>query len=129
MKTLQTQRLSFSTQIYNVDIEPHQSIRIYGTAENRLRYAKDESGRFHPESYAQPFDLTFRLGDYAVYGSYNLTYTGKIVAIGPHTVTIETSLTGGRPNKRLDLWSFADRNWDYDGEKIARDNAIETQYI
>ena len=132
METVIIQRPTFSSQIYNADVEPRQSIRLYGECQDRCRYIKqvDANGvtTYHQESYAQPFDLTFRVGDRAVYGSYNLTYTGKIVAIGPKTVTIDAHGTGERQH-RLSLYDFAWRNWDYNAEKIAHDNSVEMECI
>jgi hypothetical protein len=131
MKTIQIQRPSFSSQVYTADIEPRQSIRLYGVQPDRCRYipvTHDGVTTLRQEIYEQPFDLTFRIGDSAVYGSYNLTYTGKIISIGEKTVAIDAHGTGER-KKRLDLWSFAWQNWDYDATKIAHDNAIESQYI
>lgn len=90
------------------DIVPGKSIRIYGT---------------HRGVY---FDKTFEIGDEAEYGSYNLIYTGKIVKIGPKTVTIQAY---GRENHRLNLNKFSWRNWDFDAEAIAAQNAETSMYI
>ena len=60
----------------------------------------------------------FELGDDAVYGSFNLVYTGRIVAIGEKTVSIEDM---GRTH-RLDLATFNRRNWNYDAERIRKHN-------
>ena len=72
----------------------------------------------------------FGIGDWAEYDSYNLKYTGQIVSIGPKTVTIEAYPgTQNAKRHRLKLSSFAWRNWDYDGSKIAAHNAEEMMYI
>ena len=104
----------WSSDRYNVDIWPKQAIRLFGTYKNRTTPVE--------------FDITFKLGDTAEYDSYNLSYTGKIVSIGPKTVTIDASGTGDR-TKRLDIVEFAWRNWDFDAERIAKENAIESMCI
>lgn len=93
---------------YNAEIVPGESIRIWGLY----------SGR--------EFDKTFKMGDVAVYGSYNLIYTGTIESIGANSVGIreypgDTSLT------RLDLNTFCWRNFDFDQERINAHN-LETSY-
>ncbi len=132
MQTVKIERPAYSSQVYNADVEPRQSIRLYGAVADRCRYIKftDPSGviGYRREEYVQPFNLTFRIGNSAVYGSYNLTYTGKIVSIGAKTVTIDAHDTGDH-TKRLNLWQFAHQNWDFDAAKIAHDNAIESQCI
>lgn len=89
----------------NADVTPGESIRIFGCTE-----------------YGESYDKTFEIGDYAIYGSYNLTYTGPITAIGPKTVTIDASDTGERP-KRIPLYTFSWRNKFYNAAKIAARNA------
>jgi hypothetical protein len=91
----------------NADIEPGVSIRIYGTRQS------------------QQYDLTFKVDDTASPDSYNLIYTGKIVAIGPSTVTIHWH---GK-NTRLDLYTFTWRNYDFDAAKIAKHNLEESYCI
>lgn len=92
--------------IYHVAITPKKSIRLYGTQINHLPGPID-------------FDKTFNIGDHAEYDSYNLSYTGKIISIGAKTVTIEDH--GER--HRLDLHTFAWRNWDFNIVRISEDNA------
>ena len=70
-----------------------------------------------------PYRLTFKVGDFAVYDSYNLVYTGLIVAIGAKTVTIEASCTGRKSAKQLSIAEFSRRNWNYNAEKISRQNS------
>ena len=91
---------------FNAEIVPGKSIRIFG------QYGNCCNG-------PQGFDMTFNVGDPAEYGSYNLTYVGKITAIGMKTVTI----ADGRKVKRLDLNTFCWRNWDFDLEAIAKKNS------
>jgi len=59
------------------------------------------------------YTQTFRVGDAAIWDSYNLHYWGTIKAIGARTVTIQTR--DGR-TKRLDLYKFNLEN--HGGEKM-----------
>ena len=70
------------------------------------------------------WDLTFKIGDKAEYGSYNLHYIGTIVAIGPKTVTI--AAYPGTYNERkhqLKLSQFAWRNYKFNLEELQARNA------
>lgn len=89
-------------------VMPGYYIRIYGQEWNHRNAPVD-------------FDRTFNIGDTVEYDSYNLKYTGKILAIGPQTITIERKDTGRSPC-RLSIYSFSLRNWDFDAQKIAKDN-------
>lgn len=91
--------------IYHADITPKKSIRLYGTQINHLPGPID-------------FDLTFSIGDQAEYDSYNLDYTGDIIAIGAKTITIEDH----GEKHRLDMHSFAWRNWNFNAQRIFEDN-------
>ncbi len=102
-------RTRYSDTIYCAEITPKKSVRIYGVYGNTL---KDGGIKF---------DKTFKLGDIAVYDSYNLTYTGEIVGIGPKSVSIRPYPNSGA--KRLDLNTFCWRNWNLDLEKIAYQNS------
>ena len=106
-----------TTNTYNAELVPRKRIRIYGTYRNHI-------------NGPQEFDRVFKMGDWAEYDSYNLKYTGKIVGIGKKTVTI-LSYPEGNSGKRhqLDLHTFCYRNWDYNAEKIAKDNAETSMYI
>lgn len=95
----------------HAEVTPGESIRIHG-----LRYR------------TEAYDRTFRIGDEAEYHSYNLSYTGPIVAIGPSTVTVAEE-RGGRKVKRLSLDEFTWRNWNFDAAKTARRNAAEMQCL
>ena len=83
---------------HHADIIPGKSIRLFGIETNRYG---------GPKAY----DKTFKVGDEAEYGSYNLHYFGRILAIGAKTVRIETSSTGGR-SRLLDPYEFSFRNRD-----------------
>jgi hypothetical protein len=91
---------------HHADITPGVSIRIHGVMTNRV-------------GGPQAYDLTFKVGDSAVYGGYNLTYTGRIVSVGAKTVTIENH----GQKTRLSIASFSRLNDDYDAAKIAERNA------
>lgn len=89
---------------FQAEVIPGQSVRLFGTQHNRVS--------------PLDFDITFKVGDVAVQDSFNLVYTGTITAIGPKTVTITT---WDRVHK-LDLYTFATRNWDYNAERIHKRN-------
>ena len=96
----------------NADVTPTESIRIYGTMIDRVR---------EPES----FNRVFKIGDEVIHGSYNLIYTGKIIAIGAKTVTVKDH----DRKKRMTLYEFADRNWDLDLDRVHKRNHFEMQCI
>lgn len=93
----------FNHHSWTVEIEPKQFIRV-GSRE-------------------------FRIGDKAEYNSYNLSYIGDIVGIGPKTVTIEHGASYNRKRSRLNLSEFCWRNWDFDLAKTLEANAVTSQYI
>jgi hypothetical protein len=64
------------------------------------------------------YDRTFTIGETVAVGSYNLTYTGPIEAIGPKTVTVRAH---GRL-ERQEIYEFTYRNYDLDLAQIAREN-------
>lgn len=102
----------------NAGIIKNESIRIYGLSENRHRYDKENMKSI---TYKVAYDRTFKMGDTVEYDSYNLKYTGKIIAIGEKTIKIEHN-HGGKVTQ-LDLHTFIWRNWDLDLKKIAEENA------
>lgn len=77
------------------------------------------------------FVKLFTVGDYAEYGSFNLTYYGTIVAITDKTVTIEERWNNGGTHKlhRLSLYKFANRNWDFDLAEVDARNAETSRSI
>lgn len=83
-----------------------ESVRIFGTYENHI----------------QPHfsDRTLKVGEVAEYGSYNYSYTGVIRSITEKTVTIACTSTG--EVRRLSMYEFCWRNWDFDAEKTAKRN-------
>jgi len=72
-------------------------------------------------------DIKFKVGEMAEYDSYNLHYLGKITKITPKCVTIEPRY--GSRTRRLDLYAFAWRNYDFDLERISARNAETSMYI
>ena len=114
---------------HHVEVKPGEYVRVYGVRKNRCHYLTvyntDGSKKFVVTHYDEPYDLIFHLGDDAEYDSYNLKYTGPIVAIGAKTITIK----GMSGRKRLALHEFSWRNEDYDAEKIASDNATTMMTI
>ena len=102
---------------YGVNVIPGKSIQIKGTYPNRV------GGPY-------PYDKTFKIGDPAEYHSYNLKYVGKITNIGPKTVTIVHYPDDPSSKKtRLTLAEFAWRNYDFDLDRINRDNSEELMCI
>lgn len=99
---------------FNADVEKNQSIRIYGT------YGQRE---------AVAFDRTFKIGDKVEYDSYNLIYTGEIVAIGEKTVKIHKGNYQPEHNVVLDLFWFVNKNWGFDLERIGKHNREELMCI
>lgn len=100
-----------TTRQYNADVILNVSIRLHGFVSKW----NTTSCSYEPV----PFERVFALGDIAEYDSYNLSYTGDIVAIGAKTVSIRD----GSKVRRLFLYEFAWRNSDFDGEKIRARNA------
>jgi hypothetical protein len=110
---------------YHAEIQPGRSIRIFGVMTNHGRY-DPVLRQTVPDP--QAFDRTFTMGDEVEYHSYNLIYTGRIVGIGPKTVTIK-HYPHSDTVTRLDLYSFIDRNWDFDAARIDKHNAEEMQCL
>lgn len=83
----------------------------------------------------------FKVGDTAIYDSWNLYYTGTITNITDKAVTIHTgwykdengntsSRVSEKPEiKRLNIRKFVIRNYDYDEKRIADYNAEEMMYL
>ena len=69
----------------------------------------------------------FRVGDIAEWGSYNISYTGRILAITENTVTIshhESDRIQGSKH-RLKLYQFCWRNKTFDFAETQAANTIE----
>jgi hypothetical protein len=95
---------------HNAEVTVGESIRIWGEMSKR------------------PYEQTFKVGDVAVYGSYNLIYTGTIVSIGAKTVAVR-HYEGDTTVTQMDINTFCNRNWDYDAARIADRNADTMMYI
>jgi len=78
--------------------------------------------------HAPTTPVTFAVGDTVEYDSYNLSYTGTIEKIGPKTVSIRKYKTSTKLI-RMNLDTFAWRNFDLDLAKIAEKNAETMMYI
>lgn len=80
-------------------VVPGKSIRIVG-----IKYPNA------PFESCAPYDRTFEVGDVAEYDSFNLSYHGKIVAIGAR-VSFEQEGYSSR-KKSLTIYEFSWRNYD-----------------
>ncbi|MBK3865172.1 hypothetical protein G3A40_36060 [Paraburkholderia aspalathi] len=106
---------------FNAEVIKNKSIRLYGwTRGTKCGYDVDQSGR---NPVTREFERVFRMGDEAEYDSYNTAFIGKIAAIGEKTVTIESGSGSHIEKHRLDLHSFARRNWDFDAAFARKRNA------
>ena len=90
------------SETYQVEINPGKSIRISAN------------------QYGYNTDVSFNVGDQAVYDSYNLIYLGTIIKITEKTVTIKPKYSNG--NKRMKLQEFCWRNYNFNAEQIAKEN-------
>lgn len=95
------------TDTYHADVTPGESVRLFGVKRNYANQKEIE------------FDRTFKIGDIVEYDSWNLSYTGEIIAITPKTVLVESH--GQR--YRMNLWKFSWRNWNFNLQKTAERNA------
>lgn len=82
---------------------------------------------FNGKSYSDSDPLTFKIGDIAEYDSYNLSYLGKIVSITEKTVTIEPRYE--KTKRRLKLYEFAWRNYNFNLEQVEKENHETSMYI
>lgn len=98
---------------HHLDICPGRWVRVHGEGE---RYVPGQGG---VSVQRVPYNTVFEIGDFAVYGGYNLTYTGRIIAIGAKSITIEH----GGQKTRLDLERFSHENRFFDLAEIRERNA------
>lgn len=87
-------------------IKPGESIMLIGTRELT-------TGR-------TPYVITYTLGEVAEYDSYNMSFYGRILAIGEKTVTI--SKVEGEGKARLSIEDFSRRNCRFDLDKARARN-------
>lgn len=73
------------------------------------------------------YENKFEVGSEAEYDSFNLSYTGTIVSITDKTVTIQTP--HGEKKRRLKIYTFQWRNWNFDAEETSRKNSEAMMYI
>lgn len=92
---------------HHAAVEPGKRIVLWGINRNSVR-----NGFI-------PYRIEFKIGDVAEYDSFNLVYTGTIVAIGEKTVTIENH---GR-KYRLSIFLFSQKNYDFDLAAIRKRNS------
>ncbi len=69
----------------------------------------------------------FSVGDVCEFDSYNLHYLGKIVAISEKNVTVYDDIS--KKNRRLSLYEFDWRNYDFDLAETQKRNAETSQCI
>lgn len=95
------------------------------SADMMAHVVRNESIRLVGRYSNRDVDITFKVGDTVTYDSYNLIYLGKITKITDKCVTIlpehETR------TRRLDLHNFMWRNYDFDLERVQKQN-LETSY-
>lgn len=119
-----------SREGHHVEVKPGEYIRLYG-AEKRPVKTTVLNGDWKTEEVwvegEVPYDITFRVGDTAEYGSYNLHYLGEVVSISAKTVSILPE--HGTKVKRLRLYEFSWRNDNFDLEKIRARNLEESMCI
>jgi hypothetical protein len=95
---------------YDIDVERGQSIRIRSTEDEYI------NGNVRPVTH----DVTFKIGDLAIYDCYNFDYTGHIVSITEKTVTILKEHSSRKA--RMELVDFAFYNRDFDLDAIRKNN-------
>lgn len=98
----------------HADVTPRRSVRLHGVDTNR---------RADPVAY----DRCFAVGGACIWSTYNLRYTGRIVAIGAKTVTIATDVDGSR--KRLNMYQFSFYNRHFNAAETAAYNREEMMCI
>lgn len=108
--TQQFEVKGYDNQIYNVTLERNKFITIdcfYTNVHNPKQTIN-----------------TFSIGEQAEYDSYNLSYVGTITGITEKTVTIVAYMGTNQPQThRLKMSEFCWRNWNFDLNKIRKENA------
>lgn len=101
---------------HHAAIVPGKSVTLWGAS---TRYQAGRRGYF-----LTPYRVEFKVGDTAVYGGYNLTYTGTVVAIGEKTVTVEEYPgTVNAKRHRMKIERFSSWNQHFDLNEISRRNS------
>jgi hypothetical protein len=94
--------------VFNADVIPGASIRIYGTQTNHI-------------NGPQTFDRTFNVGDVVEYDSFNLSYMGPVLAVGAKTIMVKCGIY--KKARRMTLAQFCSRNWNLDLAQNTRRNS------
>lgn len=100
---------------------------VYVPQPTEYRYEiKDNTITIKREGDFASDPISFSVGDYAEYDSYNLSYIGPIVKITDKTITIacQYDITNIR---RLCLHEFCWRNYNFNLDKTTKEN-LETSY-
>jgi hypothetical protein len=105
----------YSKQEFDLTLEHNKSIQIDCTYMNA----------HHPK----PTSVKFQIGDQAEYDSYNLHYLGTITGITEKTITFEVGTARQPEVKRLKIYEFCDRNFNFNLEKIKKYNTEESYCI
>jgi hypothetical protein len=71
----------------------------------------------------------FKVGDHVEYDSYNLSYTGPITSITGKTVIVRKGNWSNAKTKRMKPEEFAWRNFDFDLDRVNRENWETSMYI
>lgn len=104
-------RRTYSDRWYRVFVEPKHYVEIHVMKGNELTGVR-----------------RFVTGDEAEYDSFNLSYTGKILSITAKSATFSTT-PGSRRTRRIKWDEFATRNWDFDAERVKKENLERMLYL
>lgn len=108
---------------HHAEVLPGQWIRLFGET-TKITY-EGSPGRYTQKVEKVHYEKMFRIGDEAEYDSYNLSYTGTITSITEKSVTFKTR----SGVKRLSLYEFDWRNYDFDAEETRKQNFETMNYI
>lgn len=110
---------------HKAEIVIGKSITLHGAIPAGRRYVQDPvTGKHGPSTRPQLYCNHFQVGDVACVGSYNLVYTGTITAITAKTITVvEYFGTSNAKTYKLDIATFDRRNWNFDVDAAAKQNA------
>jgi len=109
---------------HKAEIVPGVKIVLFGS-EDRSDYVKGENGKFVRVAKTHEYRIEFKVGDPAEYDSYNLKYLGVITSITEKTVSIKD----GNTVRRLSIYEFDFRNYDFNQEIINKQNEITYNHI
>ena len=109
--------MSYTTHVF----KPGEFVGVIKGKEIRLAGTKDRYGKDGKEQIA--YDRVFKVGDWVEYDSYNLSYIGTIASIGAKTVTIAPHGEANSKKRRLKLYEFSWRNWNFDLEETQSRNS------